>query len=105
MLATAGDLWLAVTQSTPAMTPEFGPEPPQSITRTATRSTLFATPYVLPPTVPDTCVPWPLQSAAEPPGVISSTPVTARPPNSEWANRMPVSMMYAVTPAPVEPYV
>jgi hypothetical protein len=43
-----------------------------------------------------------LQSAAVPPTVISSTPVLARPPNSEWANRMPVSMMYAVTPAPVE---
>ena len=84
------------------MTPELGPEPPQSSTRTATSFTSLATPYVAPPTVPDTWVPWPLQSAAVPPAVISSTPVLARPPNSEWANRMPVSMMYAVTPAPVE---
>ena len=44
MFATAGDLWLAVTQSTPAMTPELSPDPPQPSTRTATSFTSFATP-------------------------------------------------------------
>jgi hypothetical protein len=35
MFATAGEAWLAVTQSTPAITPEFVPEPWQFRTRTA----------------------------------------------------------------------
>ena len=48
----------------PAMTPEVEPLPLQFSTRTATRLTPLATPYVEPPTVPATCVPWPLQSAA-----------------------------------------
>jgi hypothetical protein len=33
--------------------------------------------------------------------LISSTPTEACPPKSWWAVVMPVSMMYAVTPAPV----
>src|SRR5438105_7873045 len=97
--------WLPVTQSTPAITPEVVPLPLQLRTRTATSVTAFATPYVEPPTVPETCVPWPLQSEAEPPGVTSSTPLIARPPNWVWVNRMPVSMMYAFTPLPVAVYV
>jgi cytochrome P450 len=44
MLATAGVAWLAVTQSTPAMTPEKVPDPLQSRTRTATSATFLATP-------------------------------------------------------------
>ena len=94
MLATAGvpGAWSPATQSTPAITPEVEPLPLQSSTRTATRVTCLATPYVVPPTVPDTCVPWPLQSSALPPST-ASKPVTARPANSEWLKRMPVSMM------------
>src|SRR5262249_51110946 len=59
MLATAGWIAFAATQFTPAMTPEFVPDPLQFRTRTATRETPLATPYVVPPTVPETCVPWP----------------------------------------------
>src|SRR5687767_7336136 len=44
MLATAGLMWLARTQSTPAMTPEFVPEPEQLSTRTARSIELLATP-------------------------------------------------------------
>ena len=44
MLATAGLMWFAVTQSTPAMTPALVPEPLQLSTRTANRRTPFATP-------------------------------------------------------------
>jgi hypothetical protein len=44
MLATAGLTWFAVTQSTPAITPEFVPEPWQLSTRTACSVTCFATP-------------------------------------------------------------
>src|SRR4051812_23835854 len=102
MLATAGapGWWFPVTQSTPAMTPAVLPLPAQSSTRTATSRTPGATPYWLPPMVPATCVPWPLQSSALPPST-SSTPDMARPPKSVWPNVMPVSMTYAVTPAPV----
>ena len=102
MLATAGApaTWLPVTQSMPAITPEFEPLPAQSRTRTATRLTPLATPYAEPPTVPATCVPCPLQSSAAPPS-IASKPDAARPPNCACVVRMPVSMMYAFTPAPV----
>jgi hypothetical protein len=83
MFATAGApaAWLPVTQSMPAMTPESVPLPEQSSTRTGTRVTFFATPYVEPPTVPATCVPWPLQSSALPPEVMASKPDTRREPN------------------------
>src|SRR5262245_19493136 len=91
MFATDGPAWLAVTQSTPAMTPEVDPEPLQSRTRTACSVTCLATPYVVPPTVPDTCVPCPLQSFVPPP--TSSTPFPTRPANSWCVARMPVSMM------------
>ncbi len=79
MLATAGLIWLFVTQSTPAITPEVEPEPLQSSTRTPRSMTLLATPYVEPPIVPETCVPWPLQSAPLPPN--ASKTFEARPPN------------------------
>jgi hypothetical protein len=52
----------------------------------------LATPWALPPTVPATCVPWPLQSSAVPPST-ASWPLVARPPKSWWVVRMPVSMM------------
>src|SRR5262245_1890652 len=106
MFATAGcpARWLPVTQFTPAMTCAYVPEPLQLSTRTAVRLTDFATPYVVPPIVPDTCVPWPLQSSADPPS-ISSTPLVARPPNCVCVKRMPVSITYAFTPAPVAVYV
>ena len=42
------------TRSTPAMTPEYEPDPLQLRTFTATRLTFLATPYVVPPTVPAT---------------------------------------------------
>ena len=44
MLATAGRTRLAVTQSTPGITPEVDPEPLQSSTRTACSVTPLATP-------------------------------------------------------------
>src|SRR5215213_5318652 len=56
MLATAGRIRLRRTQSTPAMTPEFEPEPLQYSTRTGCSVTVSATPYVVPPIVPATCV-------------------------------------------------
>src|SRR4051812_11847756 len=105
MLATAGCTACAATQSMPAMTPDVGPLPLQSSTRTATSFTALATPYVVPPTVPDTCEPWPLQSTAVPPAVISSMPVEARPAYSVCVKLMPVSMMYTVTPEPSTLYV
>src|ERR671914_3134752 len=103
MLATAGwpARWLPVTQSTPAMTHEVRPTPAHDRTRTATRVTDFATPYVAPPMVPETWVPCPLQSPADPPGMMASNPVMARPPKSAWVRRIPVSITYAFTPAPV----
>ena len=73
MFATAGwpARWFVVTQLIPAMTPDVAPLPEQSSTRTPMSDTPFATPYVEPPTVPETCVPWPLQSSAEPPSTAS----------------------------------
>ena len=44
MFATAGLTWFWVTQSTPAMTPAFEPEPEQLSTRTACSVTCLATP-------------------------------------------------------------
>src|SRR5262245_38786401 len=49
MLATAGLMWFVRTQSIPAITPEFDPEPLQLSTRTARSLMDFATPYVVPP--------------------------------------------------------
>ena len=46
--------------------------------------------------MPDTCVPCPLQSVLLPSPVVL-VPQTARPPNSGWVVRMPVSITYAVT--------
>ncbi len=95
MFATAGlpAVWLPVTQSMPAMTPESVPLPVQSSTRTATRLTSWATPYVSPPTVPATWVPWPWQSSVPRPSLIALKPEVARPLNSACERRMPVSMM------------
>ena len=97
MLAVAGLMALLATQFTPAMTPEFVPEPEQLSTRTATSETPLATPYVEPPTVPATCVPWPAQSMPFCPSPTSSTPTEARPPNCVCEMRMPVSTIYAWT--------
>jgi hypothetical protein len=44
MLATAGEMWLLRTQSTPAMMPELVPTPVQSSTRTGWMVTCLATP-------------------------------------------------------------
>jgi hypothetical protein len=71
MFATAGSTWFAVTQSTPAMTPLFEPEPEQLRTRTGWIVTCFATPYVEPPVVPATWVPWPLQSVVPRPSAMA----------------------------------
>src|SRR5688500_2623584 len=54
MLATAGGVWFRRTQSTPAITPEFVPEPEQLSTRTPRNKTFLATPKVEPPIVPAT---------------------------------------------------
>src|SRR6266545_4452211 len=96
MFATAGLIALRVTQLMPATTLPTLPLPLQSSTRTATSWTRLATPNSAPPTVPATCVPWPLQSSARPPSM-ASNPLVARPPKVRWLNRMPVSMMYACT--------
>ena len=56
MLATAGLIAFAVTQSTPAITCEYAPLPSQPRTRTDTIVTPLAMPYVFPPMVPATCV-------------------------------------------------
>jgi hypothetical protein len=89
MFATAGFTWFAVTQSTPAITPLVVPLPLQSRTRTAYSVTLLATPHVVPPTVPATCVPWPLQSSAVPAardrivaGHRTTAEVVVRPPDA-----------------------
>ena len=81
MLATAGEPWFWVTQSTPAMTPAFEPEPEQSRTRTAWSVTCFAMPYVVPPTVPATCVPCPLQSLVPFPSLMAVNPLPTLPVN------------------------
>jgi hypothetical protein len=91
MLATAGFTAFARTQSMPAMTWLYEPLPAQFSTRTATRLTALATPYSPPPTVPATCVPWPLQSCPFCPSPMKSAPTEARPPNSLCPVRMPVS--------------
>jgi hypothetical protein len=102
-LTTAGvpGRWSVATQSRPAMTPELVPLPEQSRTRTGTNETAFAMPYVDPPTVPATWVPWPLQSLEPFPSLTAVVPGRTRPPKSTWLAKIPVSMMYAVTPAPV----
>src|SRR5687767_9075643 len=92
MLATAGNTAFAVTQSTPAITCVKEPKPAQSSTRTATRFTSLATPQVVPPTVPDTCVPWPLQSSAMGSLSMKSNPWLACPPKSLCVIRIPVSI-------------
>ena len=93
MFATAGLTWFCVTQSTPAMTPAFEPEPEQLSTRTAWSVTCLATPYVVPPVVPATCVPWPLQSFVPLPSFTAVKPFPIRPVNCWWLARTPVSMM------------
>ncbi len=80
MLATAGLMWLARTQSMPAMMPLVAPLPLQSSTRTARSAAALAIPYVAPPRVPATWVPWPLQSCPLPPK--ASYTACARPPKS-----------------------
>jgi hypothetical protein len=96
MFATDGPLRLLVTQSMPAMIPDQAPLPLQSRTRTATTFTLLATPHRVPPTVPATCVPWPLQSCPLPPK--ASNPTESRVPNCACVVRIPLSMMYTVIP-------
>ena len=103
MLATAGLMALARTQSTPAMMPLIEPLPAQSSTRTPRSAEDLARPYVAPPMVPATWVPWPLQSWPLPPN--ASYTFCARPPKSACEVAMPVSMTYARTPLPVPAYV
>lgn len=101
MFATAGCFALAVTQSTPASTESLGVTVvPQGCTRTATIFALGATPKVLPATVPATWVPCPQASLASGSLSTKSQPDVARPSNSSWVSRTPVSSTYAVTPAP-----
>ena len=51
--------------------------------------------------MPATWVPWPLQSFVPLPSAIAVYAPTARPPKSTCVVRIPVSMMYTCTPAPV----
>src|SRR4051812_21942609 len=75
--------------------------------------TARATPKVCPPRMLATCVPWPRSgdgggsqsSALSAPGrsdvpLVKSPTQSARPPNSLWLRRMPVSITYAWTPLP-----
>jgi hypothetical protein len=50
--------------------------------------------------VPATCVPWPWQSLLPLPSLMLEKPVATRPVRSLWVARTPVSITYAVTPAP-----
>jgi hypothetical protein len=100
-----GSRW-AKTQSMPQAYHESRPEPLSSITLTAQSRTPGATPTTpdplsIAPIVPATCVPWPLQSLPLRPSPTVSTAIDARPPKSECVRRMPVSITYAFTPAPV----
>ncbi len=94
MLATAGlrgaRAASRTTQSRPLIMADRRPSPRQSATFTATRETPLATPNVFPPTVPATCVPWPLQSR-ELSRNTALCPARARPPNSWWRVLIPVS--------------
>ena len=91
MFATAGLAWFCRTQSIPAMIWEVSPIPAQLSTRTPCSDTLLATPYVAPPMIPDTCVPWPLQSSPVAP--YASYTLSVRPPKSDARVEIPVSMM------------
>src|SRR5688500_11570547 len=104
MFATAGFTRLAVTQLMPLMTPDVDPDPLQLRTRTPRIRTAFATPHFVPPIVPATWVPWPLQSLPLRPSPTVSAAIDARPPKSACARRMPVSITYTFTPAPVVVY-
>jgi hypothetical protein len=92
MLATAGRTRCAVTQSTPAITPDVVPEPLQESTRTGCSVTDLAIPYVVPPIVPATCVPCPLHSFVPWPSLTAEKPLPMRPVNWVCVARMPVSI-------------
>ena len=102
ILATACVTWSLVTQSTPLMTPEVVPLPAQFSTFTATSHALG--------NAVGSAADWAGHVRAVPiavgvqPSPVVLVPNLARPPKSAksvWVVRMPVSMMYAVTPAPV----
>ncbi|GAA3044666.1 hypothetical protein GCM10020229_64800 [Kitasatospora albolonga] len=99
-LATAGLTAFLVTHSTPETTPAVVPEPLLSSTRTPTTLAALATPYLVPAMVPATWVPWPLPSWATASLSTKSQPLAARGARSVWLIRTPVSITYAVTPAP-----
>lgn len=92
-------------QSKPAMTSEVNVDKLQANTFTGTMVTPFATPETVPPRMPDTWVPWPLQSCTPRPSPKSmNAPAPTRPWNSTCVVLIPVSMTYAVVPTPVEVY-
>src|SRR5882757_1586748 len=68
-------LWALVTKLTPAIIAPRSQPPPASQTFTERMVVLFATPYDAPPSVPATCVPWPLKSLLPPklPSLTKST--------------------------------
>lgn len=63
----------------------------------------MAIPNSFPPTVPATCVPCPLQSTCCP-SPVNVPPHLARPPKSVCPVLIPVSIIYDVTPEPVNSY-
>ena len=95
-LGSAGSRWAAI-QSRPQTYHDTRPEPPESRMRTAHRRTPGATPTTpMPlssaPTIPATCVPWPLPSShAARLEVEQLTPPTTL--RSGWSLSMPVSTM------------
>ncbi len=98
MLATAGLTALAVTQSMPLITVEVLPEPVQSSTLTPVSATAGAMPTTSAvlsraPMVPDTWVPWPLQSVFLPSPVKFTWLILF---NSPWG-AIPVSITYTLT--------
>ena len=93
MLATAGRMALAVTQSMPWTMSVVVPLPAQLSTRTPTIRTPLATPYCDPPTVPATCVPCPWQSVESLSSLDGVAAVARAPAEVVWLIRIPVSMM------------
>ncbi len=98
MFATAGSVRFPVTQSTPAITPLRVPLPLQPSTFTPCSGAPGTTPTTpselsFAATVPDTCVPCPLQSLFGPPAKFTCSTTF----KSGCVRSIPVSMMYTLT--------
>mmetsp|Transcript_15507 Transcript_15507/g.41663 ORF Transcript_15507/g.41663 Transcript_15507/m.41663 type:complete len:228 (-) Transcript_15507:480-1163(-) len=88
-----------MTQSIPDTSQLTRPRLSQSSTRTAIIGARYATPTVRPAAMAATCVPCPWQSSESKSSSSTFRPWLARPLNSSWSMRTPVSRMYMSTPA------